>query len=109
MQLSVRTVPKVTMSVLVRSDLAILTSNTPLPLLGPHLPTFILAITGFYTVQLFTHRFAPAILGKKWEALSEKTRIGFASHVVCECLARYRLVNIFHVVAVCEAPARGFS
>lgn len=65
-------------------DLAKLTGSSPLPLLGPHLPTLVLSTLSFFAIQHLSYRFAPLFLGNKWDGFDKRTRKGWASHVVCK-------------------------
>ena len=67
-------------------DLSNLTADTPLPLLGPHLPTLILATASFYAIQWGSHRYSPRWMSRTWDDMDERTRHNWASHVVCERL-----------------------
>ncbi|GFZ47742.1 hypothetical protein JCM24511_05489 [Saitozyma sp. JCM 24511] len=62
-------------------DLAGLTADTPLPLLGPHLPTLVLSAAGFYAVQWGSHRLGRRWVGR-WDGFDTRTKKGWASHVV---------------------------
>jgi hypothetical protein len=64
-------------------DLSALTTDTPLPLLGPHLPTLVLSAAGFYAVQSLSHRVGRRLVGR-WDGFDTRTKKGWASHVVCE-------------------------
>ncbi|OCF32604.1 hypothetical protein I317_00373 [Kwoniella heveanensis CBS 569] len=58
-----------------------MTLSNPLPLLGPHLPIFILSTIFFYAIQLASHRLSPKLVSKYAE-FDKRTRIGWATHVV---------------------------
>ena len=64
-------------------DLARLTADSPLPLLGPHLPTLVISTLACFAIQNLSHIITPRILGRKWETFDKKTRRGWASHCVC--------------------------
>lgn len=62
-------------------------SESPLPLLEPHLPVLLGSAALFWAVQLGTHGLAPRIpgrLGEKWKSWDSRTRKGFASHVASQ-------------------------
>lgn len=63
--------------------LARLIADSPLPLLGPHLPTLVISTLACFTIQNLSHIITPRILGKKWEVFDKKTKKGWASHCVC--------------------------
>ncbi|WRT64766.1 uncharacterized protein IL334_001700 [Kwoniella shivajii] len=58
-----------------------MSSMNPLPLLGPHLPTFILSTTFFYGTQYTSHSISPRLV-KKYGEFDRRTKIGWATHVV---------------------------
>ncbi|KAK8847411.1 hypothetical protein IAR55_005269 [Kwoniella newhampshirensis] len=58
-----------------------ISSLNPLPLLGPHLPTFILSTAGWFLVRHLSHRLSPKWVGKYAE-FDDRTRRGWATHVV---------------------------
>lgn len=64
-------------------DLSNLTASTPLPFLGPHLPTFLLSIAGSFLLRELSHRYSYIWLGSKWDGFDAKTKRGWASHTVC--------------------------
>jgi len=64
-------------------DLARMTADSPLPLLGPHLPTLVISTLACFAIQNLSHIITPRILGKKWETFDKKTKKGWASHCVC--------------------------
>ena len=70
-------------------DLDSLTMNTPLPLLGPHLPTLVVSTVAFFLIRSLTAIYGPVYLGKKWEAFDGRTKKGMASHVVCTLLPSF--------------------
>jgi len=67
--------------------LADLTSSSPLPHLGPHLPVLVISTVTCYTIQHLAHIVTPQLLGKKWEGFDAKTRQGWASHCVCKSIS----------------------
>ncbi|KAI9636404.1 DUF887-domain-containing protein [Dioszegia hungarica] len=57
------------------TSLDALTVNTPLPLLGPHLPAFVLSVAACYAIQYATYAFGPSLVGAgKWAQLDRRTR-----------------------------------
>ena len=64
--------------------LADLTSSSPLPHLGPHLPVLVASTVTCYAIQHGAHIVTPMVLGKKWAGFDAKTKQGWASHCVCK-------------------------
>ena len=60
-----------------------LTSSSPLPHLGPHLPVLVISTVTCYAIQHGAHIITPMVLGGKWAGFDAKTKQGWASHCVC--------------------------
>ncbi|WVQ98062.1 hypothetical protein IAU59_005184 [Kwoniella sp. CBS 9459] len=58
-----------------------MTLSNPLPLLGPHLPTFFCSTIFFYSVQFASHRLSPRLV-QKYAEFDRRTKVGWATHVV---------------------------
>jgi hypothetical protein len=93
------------------TSLNALTVDTPLPLLGPHLPTFVLSVVACYAIQYAAYTFGPRVVGAgKWAQLDRRTRTGFLTRTVCESArsreyplqycAAYQLATVHAVIAI---------
>lgn len=91
------------------------TEASPLPLLGPHLPTLILSTISFFSIQYVSHRLSPIWLGSKWDSFDKRTRKGWASHVVCKLVPSWKarsqaeMVAMVHALVIVPLAARSLQ
>lgn len=89
------------------TSLDALTVNTPLPLLGPHLPAFVLSVAACYAIQYATYAFGPSLVGAgKWAQLDRRTRTESLTRTVCEYARRRISSAILCSLSASDCPRR---